>query len=231
MAQLVHSAPTYVCATPAETASRGFWFHEDPLDYTVPATLAQVILVIVTFRLLYFLLKPLGQTKLTCHLLAGIILGPSLVGRNQFMRDKLLNLKDASLWAIMGLLGATLSMFVTAVKFDIRMARRTKLSFKIAPALDELNLMNSELGQIAMSSALHFELIQWLFSTVQDIATKEKASYGALTFISAVAMAAFIVLVIRPLMVSIVEKTPQGQQEVKEHYVVAILVGARIRLL
>lgn len=69
MAQLEQFAPTYVCAPPAETASRGFWFHEDPLDYTVPATLAQVILVIVTFRLLYFLLKPLGQTKLTCHLL------------------------------------------------------------------------------------------------------------------------------------------------------------------
>lgn len=68
---------------------------------------------------------------LVLPLQAGIILGPSLVGRNQFMRDKLLNLKDASLWAIMGLLGATLSMFVTAVKFDIRMARRTKLSFKI----------------------------------------------------------------------------------------------------
>ncbi|XP_061995559.1 cation/H(+) antiporter 15-like [Rosa rugosa] len=274
MAQYEQMISFRVCEQRSAIASKGFWFKENPLDYAFPATLVQIVLVVVTSRLLYFLLKPLGQTKFSCDLLGGFILGPSLLGRNQVIRDKLFNPKHASLWATMGLLGATYSMFITAVKFDISMIKGTKHSLKIgvpgffitvavslglgyplatyiagikggffpiflfsiisftffpdiAPALEDLNLMNSELGQIAMSSALHFEMIQWLFSTVQDIATKDKAIHGALTFISAVVLLVFIVYVIRPLMVSIAKNTPEGQQ-VKEFYVVAILVGALV---
>ncbi|KAM5556768.1 cation/H(+) antiporter 15-like [Rosa sericea] len=274
MAEADKGLPFQVCVPSVAIFSKGVWFKENPFDYTFPATLAQIILVVVTSRLLYFLFKPLGQTKFSCNLLGGFILGPSLLGRNQFMRDKLFNPKDASLWATMSLVGAIYSMFIIAVKFDISMVKRTKLSLKIgvpgliftvaislglgiplasfipgikggffpiflfsiisftffpdvAQALDELNLMNSELGQIAISSALLIEIIQWLFSTVQDVATKDNVSHGALTFVSVVAMSVFIVYVIRPLMISIAKNTPEGQ-EVKEFYVVAILVGALV---
>lgn len=50
-------------------SSRGIWFGENPLDDTHTLMLAQIILVVVTYQLLYFLLRPLGQTKFVCNLL------------------------------------------------------------------------------------------------------------------------------------------------------------------
>ncbi|KAL6131663.1 hypothetical protein ACLB2K_070037 [Fragaria x ananassa] len=205
---------------------------------------------------------------------AGVILGPSLFATIPVMKEKLANQKDSPLWATMGIMGIIFSIFLTAIKLDVCMMKRTGLSLKIgapgfiftlavslglgiplassipgmpggilplflftilsfsfspgvAQALDDLNLMNSELGQLAMFSVLLVEIIQWLISTAQDIATKDNVSHGALTFLSVVIMALVIIFAIRPLMVWIVKSTPEGQ-EVKEVYVVAILLGALI---
>ncbi|XP_004308960.1 PREDICTED: cation/H(+) antiporter 15-like [Fragaria vesca subsp. vesca] len=177
-----------------------------------------------------------------------------------------------SVWSVWGMTGIIYSLFLIAIKVDVSMVKRTRLSLKIgalgfiltlavslglgiplassipgiqggifpifmftilsftffpgvAQALDDLNLMNSELGQLAMSSILLVEIIQWLIYMGQNIATKDNASHSALTFLSVVIMALVIIFAIRPLMVWIVKSTPEGQ-EVKEVYVVAILLGA-----
>lgn len=275
MAPNIQAKSLRVCVPQTDVVSKGIWFNDNPLDYPLPAAMAQIILAVVTSRLLYFLLRPLGQTKFVCNLLGGIILGRSGLGRNQIIKDKMFHEKDAPLLGTMALLGTIYSMFLVAVKFDINMVKRTKLAWRIgvpvliftvavtlslgyplastipgfnggmffpifcfsfvsftffpviAQALDELNLMNSELGQIAMSSALITELIQWVFSAVQNIVTKKSVTQGGLTFIAFVAMTVFTAYAIRPLMLSITKNTPEGQ-EVKECYVAAILVGVLV---
>ncbi|XP_004308962.1 PREDICTED: cation/H(+) antiporter 15-like [Fragaria vesca subsp. vesca] len=188
MAGAKHEMMLPVCVPLSALSSKGIWFNENPLDYELPATLFQITIFVVTSRLLYVLLKPLGQTKFTCNLLAGVILGPSLFATIPVMKEKLANQKDSPLWATMGIMGIIFSIFLTAIKLDVCMMKRTGLSLKIgapgfspgvAQALDDLNLMNSELGQLAMFSVLLVEIIQWLISTAQDIATKDNAIIGA----------------------------------------------------
>ncbi|PQP97702.1 hypothetical protein Pyn_10698 [Prunus yedoensis var. nudiflora] len=75
--------PAAICLPQQSISSKGIWLRDNPLDYPFPLIMAQVTLVLFTSRTLYYLLRPLGQTKFVCNLLGGIILGPSLLGHKK----------------------------------------------------------------------------------------------------------------------------------------------------
>ncbi|CAN6710012.1 unnamed protein product [Malus baccata var. baccata] len=265
-------APIF-CMQQQAVTSKGFWRKDNPLDYPLPLTMAQIVLVVVISRALYYLLRPLGQTKFVCNLLGGIILGPSALGKTKVVREKLFRRKDASVFEVIALMGVVYSMFIIAVKFDKNMVRRTArnawkiglpgfiiplvitlslvhpigttlpgfkggtfflyFSFStfsftffpvIAQALSELNLMTSELGQLAMSSSLVTEAIQWLSTVAHIVFSKRNPSHGVMALVSLLALTIFNFSFLRPLVLLVVKKTPEGK-DVKEGYVVAILVG------
>lgn len=49
--------------------SRGLWFHDDPLEYTLPLLLLQLSLISIITRSIYIFLKPLGQPSIVSHIL------------------------------------------------------------------------------------------------------------------------------------------------------------------
>lgn len=49
--------------------SFGIFFGDNPFDFALPATLFQLIIVIVTSRALYFILKPLKTPRFICSVL------------------------------------------------------------------------------------------------------------------------------------------------------------------
>ncbi|BBN68125.1 cation/hydrogen exchanger 15, partial [Prunus dulcis] len=93
--------------------------------------------------------------------------------------------------------------------------------------MDELNLMTSELGQFAMSSAILNDVIFWFLIALHLIFTKPDATYRIESFISVFGLILFTVYIIRPIMLSIVKNIPQGQ-EAKEVHVVAIQLGVLV---
>lgn len=97
----------------------------------------------------------------------------------------------------------------------------------IAQTLNELNLMNSELGHLAMSSAMVTEAIQWLSVVLQIVFTQKSPIHGILALVSLFALTVLILFIVRPLILLIIKNTPQGK-EVKEIYVVAILLGVLV---
>ncbi|XP_020413034.1 cation/H(+) antiporter 15 [Prunus persica] len=97
----------------------------------------------------------------------------------------------------------------------------------VAQAMDELNLMTSELGQFAMSSAILNDVIFWFLIALHLIFTKPDATYRIESFISVFGLILFTVYVIRAIMLSIVKNIPQGQ-EAKEVHVVAIQLGVLV---
>ncbi|KAH0979400.1 hypothetical protein GBA52_006577 [Prunus armeniaca] len=216
------------CMLVHASSSRGIWFGENPFDDPYPLMLAQIILVVLTSRLLYFLLRLLGQTKFVCNLLSGIILGSSVLGGSKAFKDRLFAAKVIPLFDTMAAVGAIYSMFLVALKFDAtRFKRRAKDSVKIDLAMDELNLMTSELGQFAMSSAILNDVIFWFLIALHLIFTNPDATYRVESFISVFGLILFTIYVIRPIMLSIVKNIPQGQ-EAKEVHVVAIQLGVLV---
>ncbi|CAN6705310.1 unnamed protein product [Malus baccata var. baccata] len=256
--------------------SKGIWVGDNPLQNPFSLMLAQTLLIVITSRVLYFFLRPLGQTKVVCSLLAGIIMGPSVLGRNKELRDKLFPNQDYPLFSTISWLGVIYSIFLMAVKLDISMVRRTvnstwkiglagfifplavtltilsplacnvrglsggkilvlfsslSLSYtyipNIAQAMDDLNLMTSELGQLAMSSAMLSDIIQWAFTTLHYMFMQKHGIQGLEAFISLLALLYFSLHVIRPALLLIIKKTPKDL-EVKESYIVAIQLGVLV---
>lgn len=97
----------------------------------------------------------------------------------------------------------------------------------IAQAMDDLNLMTSELGQLAMSSAMFNDIIQWAFTTLHYMFMQNDGIQGLEALISLLALIYFSLHVIRPALLLIIKNTPEDL-EVKESYIVAIQLGVLV---
>lgn len=101
----------------------------------------------------------------------------------------------------------------------------------LSPILSELNLLNSDLGRIAMSASMTTDGIAWLIMVGYVLAEAYLVSPATSlwAFMSVAALVAFILLVVRPIALLVIERTPAGSP-VDEAYVfffllIVLLVG------
>ena len=97
----------------------------------------------------------------------------------------------------------------------------------VAFALDELNLLTSELGQLSLSSSLMSDLLQWLFVITVASFKQGNSTQAVAAFASTFIIVLICIYGIRPALLSIIKKTQRGQA-VDELYVVLILLGASV---
>ncbi|KAL0003440.1 hypothetical protein SO802_017221 [Lithocarpus litseifolius] len=97
----------------------------------------------------------------------------------------------------------------------------------VALALDELNLLTTELGQLSLSSSLISDLLQWFFVITVASFKQGNTTQAVAAFASTFIIVLICIYGIRPAFLSIIKKTPQGQA-VDEFYVVLILLGASV---
>lgn len=99
----------------------------------------------------------------------------------------------------------------------------------LARILAELKLINTELGRIAMSSALINDMCAWILLAVA-IALAENERVNLTTVWVILSSAGFIlvcIFVVRPLIFWVIQKTPEGES-VSEFYICLILTGVMI---
>uniref|UniRef100_A0A0D9WHM3 Uncharacterized protein n=1 Tax=Leersia perrieri TaxID=77586 RepID=A0A0D9WHM3_9ORYZ len=101
----------------------------------------------------------------------------------------------------------------------------------LSPILSELSLLNSDLGRIAMSASMTTDGIAWIIMVVYILAEAFLVSPATSiwAFLSVAVLAAFILFVVRPVALRVIERTPPGKP-VEETYVfvfllVVLLVG------
>ncbi|KAL6341426.1 hypothetical protein AAG906_032545 [Vitis piasezkii] len=97
----------------------------------------------------------------------------------------------------------------------------------IACLLSELKILNSELGRLALSSAIVSDLFS-LFLTIVSVVvrTREGAPWhtSVVTVVSPVVFVLVVVYILRPAMFWVVAQTPEGRA-VKNVYIYAIILG------
>ncbi|PON92201.1 DNA-directed DNA polymerase [Trema orientale] len=266
---------SYICHDVEKISSRGLWFGDDPLAYSVPLLLLQLSLVSIFTRSIYFLLKPFGQPSIVSQILGGVILGPSIMGRNSSFAAKVFPPKGRALFETLSLFGFMLSVFLIGVKMDPNMllrsgkraiaigfsafsvpyalasfvafmleqfssldpdlskalpyvvALQTLTAFPtLACFLEELKILNSELGRLASSSSIVCDVCHWFILAVKfliELASKRsiKMSFG---FLFSVGLLLVIVLFgVRPAVLWAIRHTPEGEP-IKEIYVFVVLV-------
>ncbi|XVE58962.1 hypothetical protein DITRI_Ditri05aG0005300 [Diplodiscus trichospermus] len=263
-----------VCVRTHESHSFGIFYGQNPLLFSFNVVLADLILIILITRAVRFLLKPLRQPRLVSELIGGIIIGPSLLGRSENFTTTFFPLYSQFVLRNIGVMGFMLFLFVSGVKMDIGLLKRTgKKHFYIAVSsvfaplitvsivgmvtrksmdkqlaklssigsiasslsitafpihyavLQELNLLSSEVGNLALSVALISDSIGMNFAFVCEAIIQGEVSVEVSLWyiISLVILVAFMVTAIRRAMLWIIERTPEGKP-VDQFYVVAIFV-------
>ncbi|KAI3727476.1 hypothetical protein L6452_16091 [Arctium lappa] len=268
---------TIVCYAPLMITTHGIWQGDNPLDYSLPLFILQLILVVITTRILVFILKPFRQPRVISEILGGVILGPSVMGRSTIFANAVFPLRSVMVLETMANVGLLYFLFLVGVEMDIAVIRRTGrkaiiiafagmilpfligISFSfllhqrtqlvkqgtfilflgvalsvtafpvLARVLAELKLLNTEIGRIAMSSALVNDMCAWILLALA-IALGENETVNLATLWVVLSSAGFIVFcifVVRPLISWIILKTPEGES-VSEFYICLILTGVMI---
>ncbi|KAK2656191.1 hypothetical protein Ddye_009243 [Dipteronia dyeriana] len=205
------------------------WQGDNPLDYSLPLFILQLTLVVVTTRLLVFVLKPFSQPRVISEIVGGVLLGPSVLGRSITFANSVFSLRSVMVLETMANVGLLYFLFLVGVEMDIPEIRKTgkkvlgiaiagmvlpfiiggcfsfllhkhsqdmsqgtliifigvALSIIVFPVLArilaELKLINTELGRIAMSSALVNDICAWILLAIAiALAENESTSLASL---------------------------------------------------
>ncbi|KAA8521336.1 hypothetical protein F0562_012009 [Nyssa sinensis] len=268
---------TIVCYAPTMITTNGIWQGDNPLDYSLPLFILQLTLVVVTTRVLVFILKPFRQPRVISEILGGVILGPSVLGRSSRFAHTFFPLRSVMVLETMANVGLLYFLFLVGVEMDLAVIRRTgKKAMAIAIAgmilpfiigvsfsfilhqksqfmkqgtfilflgvalsvtafpvlariLAELKLLNTEIGRIAMSSALVNDMCAWiLLAFAIALAENQTASLASLwVILSSAAFVVFCIFVVRPVISWMVRRTPEGES-ISEFYICLILTGVMI---
>ncbi|KAK3211716.1 hypothetical protein Dsin_016422 [Dipteronia sinensis] len=271
------SDDTIVCYAPNMITTNGVWQGDNPLDYSLPLFILQLTLVVVTTRILVFVLKPFRQPRVISEIVGGVILGPSVLGRSITFANSVFPLRSVMVLETMANVGLLYFLFLVGVEMDISVIRRTgKKALGIAVAgmvlpfiigacfsfllhkhtrdmsqgtfilflgvalsvtafpvlariLAELKLINTELGRIAMSSALVNDMCAWILLAIAiALAENESTSLASLwVILSGIAYVVFCVFVVRPAIMWMIRRTPEGES-FSEFYICLILTGVMI---
>ncbi|RZC86375.1 hypothetical protein C5167_030453 [Papaver somniferum] len=235
--------------------------------------LACAILLTGTFNIL---LGQLNQTRYISSVLAGVAVGPSLLGGTETFKWMITKSGGTSLVELVSSIGLMFFSFLVGVKTDMDMVLKArKKTFVIgfctftiplifnaavcffimnhismdqdlydslkfitlilscssfydtACVVGDLNLLNSEIGRLALAISIITGLCSWLFTFALETlheATTLKAVMVIFSWMSKGFIVMFVLLIIRPMISWMNKNTPEGKT-LKEEYVGLILLA------
>ncbi|XVF22914.1 hypothetical protein REPUB_Repub12eG0211900 [Reevesia pubescens] len=119
-----------VCYKENRSESNNLWETVNPLTQLLPKFMMQLCMVISLTRIFMMILKPIRQPRFVSEILAGIVLGPSLLSGPSLLADNSIiatsiNPFEANLLLeTMGNLGVTFYMFLVGLEMDITPIQR-----------------------------------------------------------------------------------------------------------
>ncbi|KAJ4833135.1 hypothetical protein Tsubulata_006243 [Turnera subulata] len=258
--------------------SEGFANYKDvnPLEATLPRLELFMFAAFIVSYAFHSLLKRVGATPLVSHILTGLFLGLSGLGRQEDYRKLVLSYEGEEVVEVISAFGFLLFIFQVGAKMDATMMTKTgRKSFYTAffttlvpiligfvnivamktqynlddrdvPKLftglsvhtmspfpvvwqlvSDLKLLNTELGRVGLAAGLITDsmslvLLQCGFFTTNAY---DKGLAAAFMYLfAAIGCVLYILFIVRPAMVWVIEQTPEGWP-VKGSYMEVIIIG------
>ncbi|BBN08303.1 K+:H+ antiporter [Marchantia polymorpha subsp. ruderalis] len=112
------------CIHPMKAVSNGVWQKDNPIHFSFPLLVIQIILVICVTRSLAFVLKPLRQPRVIGEIIGGILLGPSALGRNKAYMTNLFPKESIAILETFANMGLLFFLFMVGLELDLKALRR-----------------------------------------------------------------------------------------------------------
>ncbi|KAF6175880.1 hypothetical protein GIB67_003368 [Kingdonia uniflora] len=268
----------HVCRPAGKSFHKGIFYGDSPFDYSYSRVLCELSLLIVITRTIQLILKPLKQPRVVSEIIGGIIIGPSVMGRNKTFATTVFPEKGVPILETLMVVGMMYFLFITAVKMDTSMIWAEKKSVVISlygvflssvtimaiglllrnkldksyassiknlgalaasvsmtafpvlhPILSELKLLNSDVGRLAMSTAMIGDVAGYHALIIFDAIRHDHImSMTTLWYLLSVfGLMALIGCVLRPAALWIIRQTPESKQ-VDEFYINCILLAVLV---
>ncbi|CAN4101078.1 unnamed protein product [Withania somnifera] len=115
----------FLCQYSDMIHSKGcIWSGGDPLSFTLPLLLAQLILIFFVTRISFGLIRPIKQSMVSAQLIAGIVLGPSGIGQFRAYSTMIFRPGGRLVLQTIAEVGFLFHVFVLGVQVDPTMLRR-----------------------------------------------------------------------------------------------------------
>ncbi|XP_075500148.1 cation/H(+) antiporter 3-like isoform X1 [Primulina tabacum] len=252
-------------------------------SYAFPRLQLQLAIIFLVTQSLHLLLRRFNLPRIVSEIMAGIILGPTILGQMGNIQTDLFPKEGELFLGLLSKIGYIFFIFLSGVKMDPTTVLRTGLKAwtigvigvaaplsasifvrihlrkfvhryrlpafvsitalqnlfpfpVIASMLVDLKIMNSELGRLALASALICDLISNFVGTVVASGRiGQMADYTigivAQTSVLSICLVLLIVFLGRPLCLWIIKKTPEGKPVSRVHVILIALLVLIVVLL
>ncbi|RZC82480.1 hypothetical protein C5167_045266 [Papaver somniferum] len=166
---------TFLCFDSSKAGSKGLWSGDNPLFYIVDNFLMQFSIGALMIRFLMFIMQPLHQTSFVPQVLAGLLIGPSGISRDESFKQHVFTLKSVYPTETLGVFGCMLYLFVIGLKMDVGIIKRCgKRAWFIGLAIFILPLLLTI--PLAYILAVSFKLEHSLESSLLFVAILESSN-------------------------------------------------------
>ncbi|KAI5342092.1 hypothetical protein L3X38_009967 [Prunus dulcis] len=199
-------------------------------SHLVPLLELQIVVIFVITQVTHHLFfKPFKLPKVISQIVTGILLGPSI--KDKSGKESLFPFLSQDAIGTASVFGYAFFMFLTGVKMDVGMIKKTghkALTIVVSSLLQDLKLLNSELGRLGLSSGLVSDMINVIATSTASFIRVFMATGQPIYKIyrdigSLIAYILAVVFIIRPALFWIVKHTPAGRP-VKDVYIYAIFL-------
>ncbi|KAL5202658.1 hypothetical protein ABZP36_013610 [Zizania latifolia] len=119
------SGGSVVCYSPMMVTAYGIWQGVSPLEFSLPLFILQVAVIVGTTRVLVLLLKPFRQPRVIAEILAGVILGPSVMGQVSTWATTVFPERSLLTLETVAHLGLLYFLFLVGLEMDVNVIRRS----------------------------------------------------------------------------------------------------------
>ncbi|WVZ77783.1 hypothetical protein U9M48_025607 [Paspalum notatum var. saurae] len=119
------ASSTVVCYSPMMITTNGIWQGFNPLEFSLPLFILQTSIIVVTTRFLVLVLRPFRQPRVIAEILAGVLLGPSVMGQIEVWATMVFPQRSLLTLETVAHLGLLYFLFLVGLEMDIDVIRRS----------------------------------------------------------------------------------------------------------